>query len=140
MAQYIEFATNHWILTAALLVIIYLLLLSFFGQRLRGYLSASPSEATMMINREDAVVLDVRETNEYQSGHIVNSVHIPLAYLKERLGELDKHKGKPVIVACRSGHRSGQACSVLKKNGYENVYNLRGGVMAWEGANLPLQK
>ena len=125
---------------AALVVVTYLLLLSFFGQRLKGYQSASPSQATMLMNREDAIVLDVRETNEVQNGSIVNSVHIPLGYLKERLTELEKHKDKPIIVACRSGHRSGQACSLLKKNGYENIYNLSGGVMAWEGANLPLQK
>jgi rhodanese-related sulfurtransferase len=140
MDQYIAFATNHWMLFAALLVIVYLLLLSLFGQRLKGYKAVSPNQATMLINREDAVVLDVRETNEFQNGAIVNSVHVPLSYLKERLTELDKHKDKPIIVACRSGHRSGQACSLLKKNGFENIYNLSGGVMAWESASLPLQK
>ena len=140
MAQYIEFATNHWMLLVALLVIIYMLLMSVLGQRLRGYPSASPSEATMLINREDAVILDVREGKEYQDGHIVNSVHIPLSFLKDRLAELEKHKDKPIIVACKSGHRSGQACSTLKKNGFEKIYNLSGGVLAWESANLPLQK
>lgn len=124
----------------ALLVITSMLLMSTFGERLRGYQSTSPGEATMLINREDAIVLDVRETNEFQTGHIVNSVHIPQGSLKDRLSELEKHKDKPIVVACRSGHRSGQACSVLKKSGYENVYNLSGGVMAWESANLPLQK
>lgn len=140
MAQYIEFATNNLILTVALIVILYMLLWSYIGPRMRGYLSASPGEATMLINREDALVVDVRETNEFQKGHIVNSVHMPLIYIKERINELEKHKDKPIIVACRSGHRSGQACSLLKKNGFEKVYNLRGGVMAWEGASLPLQK
>ena len=125
---------------AAFVAISAMLMMSLFGQRLRGYLAASPAEATMLINREDAVVLDVRETNEFQTGHIVNSVHIPQGFLKDRLNELDKHKTKPIVVACRSGHRSGQACSLLKKNGYENIYNLSGGVMAWESANLPLQK
>ena len=124
----------------ALLVITSMLLMSTFGERLRGYQSTSPGEATMLINREDAIVLDVRETNEFQTGHIVNSVHIPQGSLKDRLSELEKHTDKPIVVACRSGHRSGQACSVLKKSGYENVYNLSGGVMAWESANLPLQK
>lgn len=140
MAQYIEFATNHWMLFTALLVILFMILMSVFGQRLRGYQSASPGEATMLINREDAIILDVRETNEFQTGHIVNSIHIPQGFLKDRLGELEKHKGKPIVVACRSGHRSGQACSLLKKSGFENIYNLSGGVMAWESASLPLQK
>jgi len=125
---------------AAFVAISAMLMMSLFGQRLRGYLAASPAEATTLINREDAVVLDVRETNEFQNGHIVNSVHIPQGFLKDRLNELEKYKTKPIVIACRSGHRSGQACSLLKKNGYENIYNLSGGVMAWESANLPLQK
>jgi len=140
MAQYIEFATNHWMLLVALAVVAALLLFNIFGQTFNSYKSASPSEATMLINREDAVLLDVREDKEFMSGHIVNSVHIPLGYIKNRIGELDKYKGKPVVVACRSGSRSGQACNLLKKYGHENIYNLSGGVMAWEGANLPLQK
>ena len=140
MSQYIEFATNHWMLVVALVVVTVLLLINIFGQSLQGYKSASPTDATLLINRDDALILDVREDKEYQTGHIVNSVHIPLGMMKNRIGELDKYKGKPIVVACRSGHRSGQACSLLKKGGHENIYNLRGGVMAWESANLPLQK
>ncbi len=140
MSQYIEFATNHWMLVVAFAVVAGLLLVNIFGQSLQSFKSASPTEATLLINREDALVLDVREDNEYKTGHIVNSVHIPLGRFKDRLSELDKYKGKPIVVACRSGHRSGQACSLLKKGGHENIYNLRGGVMAWESANLPLQK
>ena len=96
--------------------------------------------ATQLINRENAVILDVREDNEYRDGHIVNSVHIPLSYLKDRLKELEKYKGKPIIVGCRSGQRSSQACGVLKKQGYDAVYNLSGGIMAWKSDNLPLTK
>ena len=88
----------------------------------------------------NAVVLDVREDNEYLKGHIINSVHIPLSYLSNRIGELDKHKDKPIIVSCRSGQRSGQACAMLKKQGFENVYNLSGGMMAWQNDNLPVTK
>lgn len=124
----------------ALLVIVALLLVNLFGQSMQSFKPATPTDATLLINREDAVVLDVREDNEYKTGHIVNSVHIPLSHIKDRITELDKYKGKPIVVACRSGHRSGQACSLLKKGGHENIYNLKGGVMAWESANLPLQK
>lgn len=140
MNQYIEFATNHLYLTTAFIVISLMLIYSFIGNRLRGFGSTAPAEAIRLINRENAVVLDVREENEFLSGHIVNSIHIPLNFLKERLADLEKHKGKPIIVGCRSGQRSATACSLLKKQGFEQVYNLQGGVAAWQNDNLPLVK
>lgn len=140
MEQYMEFAANHYILSTSWLVVFGMLIYSFFGATLRGYANANPAIATQLINREDAVVLDVREDNEYISGHIVNSVHIPIKYLHDRIAELDKYKDKPIIVSCRSGQRSGQACAMLKKQGFETVYNLSGGMMAWQNENLPVTK
>ena len=140
MDQLITFASNHTILVIAIIIVSFMLLNSIFGEKLRGYTSISPVESTAMINHDDALVLDVREMNEYSQGHILNSVHIPLSNLKTRMSEIEKHKDKKVIVACRSGHRSSHACANLKKNGFEQVFNLRGGVMAWENANLPLVK
>jgi len=140
MEQFLEFFNNNLILCSAFVAILFLLLMDIFGAKLKGYGAASPTEATQLINHEDAVVLDVREDNEFHSGHIVNSVHIPMSFLKDRVTELEKHKSKPIIVSCRSGSRSASACSVLKKQGFENVYNLKGGVMAWQHANLPLTK
>ncbi|UCE89876.1 MAG: rhodanese-like domain-containing protein [Pseudomonadota bacterium] len=138
--QYIEFAQNHMLLVGALVVTLAMLTHNLLGSRLRGFKSVSPAEATQLINREDAVVLDVREDNEYHTGHILNSVHIPLGRVKSRLGELEQYRNKPVIVGCRSGSRSGHVCSVLKKSGFESVYNLGGGIMAWQNANLPVSK
>lgn len=100
----------------------------------------SPSQATLMINRQDAVVLDVRETGEYAEGHIPQARSIPLAQLAKRLDELERFKDKPLIVTCRSGSRSGNACSILKKNGFSQVLNLSGGTAAWEQAGLPVTK
>lgn len=140
MEQFVEFITNHIILAGAFVAILTLLFIELFGASMKGYAQASPVEATQLINREDAVVLDIREDNEFYSGHIVNAVHIPLNYLKDRQTELEKFKDRPIIAACRSGNRSGQACSVLKKAGFENIYNLKGGMMAWQHASLPLDK
>lgn len=140
MEQLIEFITNHIILTSAFFALTVLLLLDIFGTNLRGFQSASPGDATQLINREDAVVLDIREDNEYHAGHIVNSLHIPLSYLNDRITELERHKSKPIIVGCRSGSRSSKACSLLKKQGFEHIYNLKGGIMAWQHANLPVTK
>ena len=140
MDQLITFASHNTILVVAIVLVSLMLIHSLVGEKLRGYSSVSPTESTQMINHDDALILDVRESNEYSEGHIINSLHIPLSGLKKRINDLDKHKAKKVIVACRSGHRSSQACATLKKEGFEHVYNLRGGVMAWESANLPLIK
>ena len=140
MEQFIEFFGNHTILSAGWVALFLLVIYSFIGARLRGYQNANPAMATNLINREEAVIVDVREDNEYAKGHIINSIHVPLAYLKERLKELEKYKSKPVIVGCKTGQRSGQACATLKKEGFEHVYNLSGGVTAWQADNLPLTK
>lgn len=140
MDQLITFTSNNTILVVAIVLVSLMLIHSLVGERLRGYSSVSPTESTQMINRDDALIIDVRESNEYSTGHIINSVHIPLSSLKSRIHELEKHKTQKVILACRSGHRSSQACATLKKEGFEQVFNLRGGVMAWESANLPLIK
>jgi len=98
----------------------------------------SVTEATLLINREDAVVVDVRETSEWSSGHIPNARHIALGQLTQRIGELEKVKSKPVIVCCASGNRSSTACGSLKKAGFEKVFNLSGGIRAWSDAGLPI--
>ncbi len=140
MSQLLEFATNHWDLFAALAIILAMLAGNTLGSRLRGYKQLEPSDAVRVYNHEDAVMLDVREEKEFADGHILDSVHIPLGKLKERLGELENLREKSIIVSCRSGHRSAVACGQLRKEGFETVYNLKGGVMAWQNAGLPLQK
>ncbi len=101
----------------------------------------SPQQAVQLMSHESgSLVLDVREDSEYQKGHIKDSIHIPMGSLASRVGELEKHKTKNVILGCRSGSRSGRACSILKKHGFEKIYNLRGGVLAWENDNLPMKK
>jgi rhodanese-related sulfurtransferase len=98
----------------------------------------SPAEATLLMNREDALVLDVRETGEWSSGHITGARHITLAQIDKRLSELDKFKEKPIIVVCATGNRSSSACGQLKKHGFGKVYSLGGGISAWRDASLPL--
>lgn len=140
MDLYINFVTHNWMLIIALFVILGMLFFNLFGGRLRGYQTVGPADSVNLINREDAIVLDVRENKEYQGGHILNSIHIPQSALAKRVTELEKYKSRPIIVGCRSGHRSAHACGLLKKQGFETVYNLSGGVMAWQSANLPLTR
>lgn len=140
MENLAPFISNNLLLVMAFIVVLFMLLMNIFGPMLKGYKVITPAMATQMINQQDALILDIRPDNEYVGGHIVNSTHIPLSYLNDRLSEIDKYKNKPVIAVCRSGHRSSAACATLKKAGFESVYNLSGGVLAWENANLPLTK
>ncbi|HUW35693.1 MAG TPA: rhodanese-like domain-containing protein [Rhodocyclaceae bacterium] len=98
----------------------------------------TPLQATLLMNREDALVVDVREATEWSAGHIPNSRHIPLSQLSKRIGEIEKFKTRDVIVNCQSGNRSASACGALKKLGFEKVHNLAGGISAWREAGLPI--
>jgi len=117
-----------------------MLLWSLFGNRFRGVKEVNSAAALQLINHKDAIVLDVREPNEYTAGHVLNSKLIPLGKLKERISELEKFKGQPIVVMCRSGNRSGTACFLLGKQGFTQAYNLAGGIQAWQKNNLPLEK
>ena len=99
-----------------------------------------PLQAVQLINRRDAVVVDVREAAEFGSGHIAGARHIPQAQLESRLKELEKVKAKPIIIACATGNRSRAASALLQKQGYAEVYNLQGGLAAWRQAGMPLEK
>lgn len=117
-----------------------MLLWSLFGNRFRGVKEVDVAAALQLINHKNAAILDVREQSEYDAGHVLNSKLIPLGKLKERMVEMEKFKDQPVLVVCRSGNRSGTACFLLGKQGFTQVYNLAGGVQAWQKNNLPLEK
>jgi len=97
-------------------------------------------EATRLMNQGVSLILDVRDAKEFAAGHLPRARHIPLAELAGRLGEIGKFKEKPVIVTDRTGARSGAACRLLRKSGFNNVYQLKGGVAAWQQASLPVEK
>ncbi len=96
------------------------------------------ADATLKLNREDALVIDVRETHEWDRGHIPNARHIALGQVGKRMHEIEKFKNRPIIVVCASGNRSSGACGMLKRAGFEQVFNLAGGVGAWSEAGLPV--
>lgn len=132
-----QFLQDNWMLATLAVVSGVMLIWSFVGGKLSGVEQADTLKATRLYN-DDALVLDVREDKEYAAGHIPKAKHIPLGQLPSRLQELDKFKSKPILVTCRSGQRSARACGILKKAGFETVYNQAGGILAWERANLPV--
>jgi len=134
-----QFLQDNWMLVSLSVVSGGMLAWSFLGSRLSGIEEADTLKATRLYN-DDALILDVREDKEYAAGHIPKAKHIPLGKLSSRILELNKHKNKPILVTCRSGQRSARACRMLKKAGFETVFNQAGGIIAWERANLPVAK
>jgi rhodanese-related sulfurtransferase len=135
MAQFVEFIGNHlilaslWLMTAGAIV--------FYHQR-TGSKGVSPQGAVMMINRQDAVVVDIRDKKDFETGHIVDAIHIPLSNLKQRAVELKKHKTTPVIVVCKLGQHAGEAAKILTEEGHVEVVKLSGGMSEWKAQSLPL--
>ncbi|GHB14545.1 rhodanese-like domain-containing protein [Salinicola rhizosphaerae] len=136
--QLFEFVENHPLLVSAFLVVL-LAWLAFEAKR-SGASGVSTSEATTLINREDGVVIDIRESPEFKAGHIAGAKNVPQARLKERLTQLEKHKDKPVIVVCKQGQAAAAAVTELTQAGFSRVYKLKGGMAQWQADSLPVVK
>jgi rhodanese-related sulfurtransferase len=134
-----EFISQNVVWVALAAVSGSMLLSSLIRGRL-GPDGVSPMSATLMINREDALVLDVRDAAAFATGHIAGARNIELGKLKERLVSLDKFKKKPVIVVCQRGHSAAAACGTLRRGGFEKVFKLAGGLAAWEESSQPLAR
>jgi len=135
----LEFIQQN-ILLVTVAVVSGAMLLALSVRRTGSANSLTPTQATLLINRENAQLIDIREPNEYVSGHLSDSRNIPSESLAERAGELEQFKATPVILVCQSGARSSAACSTLAKLGFSKVHSLAGGTVAWVEAGLPLKK
>jgi rhodanese-related sulfurtransferase len=134
-----EFAVNHVLLVSAFVVILAMLVGTELRQRFGKVRDIAPGEATRLINHENAVIVDMRNDKDYRDGHIVNAVQVP-ADKNAAAGKLEKYRDRPLIVCCRSGNQSLRLCNELSKKGFASVYNLKGGLHAWQQAGLPLSK
>lgn len=137
MDRLIEFVTQHFYLVAAWALTLAMLL---WTESRKSGKSVSTAEATRLINKEDALVLDIRGKKEWETGRINGAIHIPLADLDRRLNELEKHKDKPVIVVCNMGQTAGAATKKLRTAGFTQAVRLSGGMTEWRGQNLPVVK
>ena len=135
MAQFFEFIGNHLYLSSMWVVTLGVIIM--YHRRTSGS-SVGPQQAVMLINRKDAIVVDVREKKEFESGHIVDSINIPMTKLKQRITEGWKYKDKPVVVVCKLGQHSGQAAKILQEAGHADVVRLAGGLTEWKAQSLPL--
>lgn len=135
-----EFVANHPVLVLLFAGLAVALLVNELTRFTRGYKAVSPAQLTQLINREDALVLDVSALNDYQKGHIVGARHMALSQLDPQAKLLAQAREKPVAVVDRTGLQSAQAARRLSKAGFPRVYWLDGGLAAWQQADLPLAR
>lgn len=139
MEQYIEFATNHYLLSFSLVCVIFLLIQDLVSHSFTQYETISPLIAVTKMNDDSTQVIDIREPHEFIKSHIENATNIPLGKLEEQLASLEKHKHHPIIVTCQTGARSAPACKTLTKAGFDQVFSMKGGMQAWEDNKLPIK-
>lgn len=135
-----QFVIQNWYLFLALAIVLVLLVAAPLNQALRGIKSVPVNQAIRMVNHESAVIVDVREPDEFRSGHIPDSINIPLSTLRTRLSELEKFRSRPLVISCRTSQRSAKAAMMLQKHKFQSVHVLAGGILAWQNENLPTQK
>jgi rhodanese-related sulfurtransferase len=137
MQQALEFISNHPFLIGTFVL---LLVLFIRNETKRGGQSVSAQQLVDMVNRENAVVIDIRDRKEYQAGHIVEAVNVPYSSLEGRLDELKKYRERPIVVTCKMGQNAGAAGTLLRKQGFDKVSRLTGGMAEWRNQNLPVVK
>lgn len=139
MQDIMQFAGSHTILSLAWVVLLVLVIVTTVKGMFSKIKTISRGEATRLINKEEAVVVDVRGRDDYRKGHISNAINVLAADIKKgSFGELEKHKAQPIIVVCANGTSAAEPAAQLSAAGFENVSVLKDGVSGWSGENLPL--
>lgn len=137
MERFVEFVFNHYILVS---LFVALLLAILYVESRRGGARISATAAVLQLNRDEAVVLDIRDRKEFNEGRITGSLNIPLASLKSRIAELNKYRDKQIIVVDKMGQHSAMAVKMLNEEGFDKVVRLSGGIADWKESKLPLVK
>jgi rhodanese-related sulfurtransferase len=135
--QVFDFILNHYLLVGlfAALVVAFLV-----NEGKRGGASVTTSTLVNMVNRDNALILDIRDAKDFKAGHIVDAINIPYATMDKRIQELEKHKQRPVIIVCKMGQHAGAVGGKLKAQEFTDVRRLGGGMAEWSASNLPVVK
>jgi len=140
MQQYVEFAGNHPILVVIWIGLLLAIIVSYVQAMFSKLKFVSTTELTLLINREDALVLDVRTHDDFKRGHITGARNIPLAQFAGQISSLEKAKDAPIIVVCQAGMSAQGAAKQLSAAGFSRVSVLTGGMGKWSEASLPVVK
>jgi rhodanese-related sulfurtransferase len=135
-----EFISQNIVLVCLFIASGVMLIWPSIAKAIGGTKEVGTMEATRLMNSGDALVLDIRDSGEYNGGRIPKSKNVPLAELDKRVEDFARFKDKPVIVTCKSNTRAGSAARLLRAKGFNNVYMLAGGFAAWQQASLPVEK
>ncbi|AAZ34346.1 sulfurtransferase [Pseudomonas amygdali pv. tabaci str. ATCC 11528] len=136
VAHLLEFATNHYLITGAFVILLGLLIAYELS---KGGASLSTRELTALVNSDQGVVIDVRSKKDFTAGHIVGSLNFPQDKVLTRTAELQKYKDKTLIIVDAMGQHAGTTARELLKSGFKAA-KLSGGISSWRGDNLPLVK
>ncbi|MGD9603456.1 MAG: rhodanese-like domain-containing protein [Gammaproteobacteria bacterium] len=137
MPRLLEFASNHpWLVgsfVALLGALLYTVLRGARGNAL------SPAEGVLLLNRENALPIDLRAEASYKAGHIIHALRVEPGQIDETVRKLEKHRERPLLVYCETGMSSGKTAAGLRAAGFPRVFELRGGISAWRADNLPVE-
>lgn len=137
LEQVIEFSLNNPMLVSAFVI---LLALIVFNESRTASTGVGTAEAVRLMNRDEAIAVDIRDRKTFTQGHITGSINIPTANLDSRIQELEKHKDKKILIVCNTGSSTGVAIAKLQKAGFEQVIRLKGGIMQWQSDSMPMVK
>jgi len=135
--QLIEFALNNPLLVS---VFILLLVMVIYNETRGTAKGLDTAEAVRLMNKDEAIALDIRDRKDFNAGHITGAINIPLNSLESRVQELDKHKDKKILVVCKMGNSANMAVTKLQKAGYPDALRLKGGMMQWQTDSMPVVK
>ncbi|BFT28974.1 rhodanese-like domain-containing protein [Alteromonas sp. D210916BOD_24] len=141
MDQLIEFAGNNIVLAGIWVALVAMLIFSYISGLTSSVKELGTHEATLLMNKEDAIVLDTRPAKDFKSGHILGAKQIKPEELREKnFKKLENSKDKPIIVVCAMGNQARGTANAMLKAGFANVSVLKGGMNAWQSASLPVSK
>ncbi|MFC3194925.1 rhodanese-like domain-containing protein [Marinicella sediminis] len=140
MSQLVEFAGNHPFMVLMFLAALFLFLNALYKEKSQTHQNVNVDQLTRLVNQQNAQVIDVRPKEAFDQGHIVNAINLPLSDITEGKAKINKLKKKPVVVCCQIGKSSQTASKQLTDAGFEQVFNLQGGINAWISDKLPLTK
>lgn len=138
MEQLSQFIINHWTMCLALVAVLIIIFINELqAQKQRGK-SISPQEAVMLINNDEATIIDLRDTESFRAAHIIDAFRASNEDFEQK--RMDKYKNKPFILVCARGLQSSTLASKLRKQGFLQPLILAGGMAAWQNADLPVVK
>lgn len=138
MINLLFFLEQHWLLAAVFVLLVVGLIWVETQAKVSGMSRLNPQQVVALINRDEAVVFDIRERSLFDKGHIANAQHLPTENITHK--DFSKYENLPVIIICNTGINASKLGARLRKRGLANLYFLQGGIQAWLQANLPLVK